>query len=179
MLTCLLARKHPSLGSLPEVKNLLTLARELPGEAWAEIEWREGTRGPQKSRFALVQVWAAHGWRKQYHPERVPELLLIEWPQGEKAPSKYWLAWFDSRLMGMCQVVRVAKARWRIELDYREMKEELGLDHYEGRHWLGWHHHVTLVTIAYAFLRTEQARIKKNFWCDLASREEVAPSRID
>ena len=69
-------------------------------------------------------------------------------------------------------MVRIAKARWRVELDYRELKEELGLDHYEGHQWFGWHHHVCLVSIAYAFLRSEQARLKKNFWCDLADGEE-------
>jgi SRSO17 transposase len=58
-------------------------------------------------------------------------------------------------------------------MDYRELKEELGLDHYEGRHWLGWHHHVTLVSIAFAFLRSEQARSKKNFWCDV---DDPAPN---
>ena len=68
---------------------------------------------------------------------------------------------------GWRQAVRAAKARWRVEQDYRELKEELGLDHYEGRQWLGWHHHVCLVTMAYAFLRSEQVRLKKNFWCDL------------
>jgi SRSO17 transposase len=172
-------RRHPPLESLPQARSLLALARDLPDEAWREIAWREGTRGPQKSRFALSKVWAAHGWRKQYHPDRAPELLLIEWPEEEKAPTKYWLAWFGPQNMEICQIVRIAKARWRIELDYREMKEELGLDHYEGRHWLGWHHHVTLVTLAYAFLRAEQARIKKNFWCDLAPSEEVVASRVD
>jgi len=69
----------------------------------------------------------------------------------------------------MRRLVRLAHARWRIELDYRQLKEELGLDHFEGRHWLGWHHHVTLVSMAYAFLRSEQARVKKNSWCDFAS----------
>lgn len=172
-------RTYPPLDSLPQPRSLLTLARELPECHWQLIEWREGTRGPQKSRFALIRVWAAHGWRKQYHPERVPELLLIEWPEDEETPIKYWMAWFGSQDMGLRQIVRIAKARWRIELDYREMKEELGLDHYEGRHWLGWHHHVTLVAIAYAFLRTEQARIKKNFWCDLAPSAEIAPGRTD
>jgi SRSO17 transposase len=74
--------------------------------------------------------------------------------------------------------VRIAHARWRIEMDYRELKEELGLDHFEGRHWLGWHHHVTLVTLAYAFLRSEQARLKKNF-CDLAASTEEATANSD
>ena len=79
----------------------------------------------------------------------------------------------------MRRLVRLAKARWRIELDYRELKEELGLDHYEGRHWLGWHHHVCLVSLAYAFLRSEQARVQKNFWCDLAHGEEESSGLAD
>src|ERR1019366_2434185 len=70
-----------------------------------------------------------------------------------------WGVWKDS-------------GRGRVELDYRELKEELGLDHYEGRHWLGWHHHVTLVSMAFAFLRSEQAQAKKNFWCEV---DDAAP----
>jgi SRSO17 transposase len=171
--------KYCPLAALPKPENLTFVAMRLPHDLWHQIEWREGTRGPQKSRFALLQVWAAHGWDKPGHGERVAELLLIEWPEGKNAPSKYWLAWFGPESMDLLQVVRIAKARWRVELDYREMKEELGLDHYEGRHWLGWHHHVTLVTIAYAFLRTEQARFKKNLWCDLASGEEVTANGAD
>jgi len=172
-------RKYPPLASLPPAGSLRDLARDLQDNAWQALTWREGTRGPQTSRFALVRVWAAHGWRKQEHPNRVPEWLLIEWPEGESAPIKYWLCWFGEHVPGIRQVVRIAKARWRIEMDYREMKQELGLDHYEGRHWLGWHHHVTLVSVAYAFLQAERARAKKNFWCDLASDEEVASGRVD
>jgi SRSO17 transposase len=90
------------------------------------------------------------------------EWLLVEWPQDEPEPTKYWLAQLGAQPLGLRRLVRTAKARWRIEQDYRELKEELGLDYYEGRQWLGWHHHVCLVTIAYAFLRAEQARLKKN-----------------
>jgi len=172
-------RKYPPLAMLPKPKGLACVAAELPEDCWHQVEWRQGTKGPQRSRFALVRVWAAHGWDKPRHGQRIAELLLIEWPQGRKTPTKYWLAWFGPKSMDILQVVRIAKARWRIELDYREMKEELGLDHYEGRHWLGWYHHVTLVTIAYAFLQTEQARFKKNFWCDLASDEEVTANGAD
>ena len=100
------------------------------------------------------------------------EWLLVEWPEGEKQPTKYWLAQLGSPPLGLRRFVRIAKARWRIEQDYRELKGELGLDHYEGRQWLGWHHHVCLVTMAYAFLRFEQARLKKNSGYDL----EPAPS---
>ena len=95
------------------------------------------------------------------------EWLLIEWPEGAAAPSDYWLAQLGKQSLGLRRLVKIARARWRVEMDYRELKEELGLDHYEGRHWLGWHHHVTLVSMAFAFLRSEQAQAKKNFWCDV------------
>jgi SRSO17 transposase len=173
------ARRKKNVPLEMRPKDLLTLAMELPEQAWQHLEWREGSKGPQKSRFALLQVWAAHRWLRRTLAPRIPELLLIEWPEKKEAPVKYWLAWFGTKGIDILQVVRIAKSRWRVELDYREMKEELGLDHYEGRHWPGWHHHVTLVTIAYAFLRAEQARSKKNFWCDLTSGEEVTTGSID
>lgn len=162
-------RRYPPLESLSRPRDLLTIAQQLPTSAWHNVTWRKGTRGMQRSRFARVNVWAAHGWRAQEHPQRVAEWLLMEWPKEETQPTKYWLAFLGAKPPGMRQLVRLAHSRWRIELDYRELKDELGLDHYEGRHWLGWHHHVTLVSLAYAFLRSEQARIKKNFWSDLAS----------
>ena len=146
---------------LPPPQDLSTVARQLPASAWRNVTWREGSRGFQRSRFAKLPVWAAHGWRSGPRTERVAEWLLIEWPTGEKQRVKYWLAQLDWATPGLRRLVRLAKARWRIELDYRELKEELGLDHFEGRHWLGWHHHVTLVTLAYAFLRAEQAASKK------------------
>lgn len=169
-------RQYPPLEALPPPQNLEAVAKALPDRAWRTITWREGSRGAQRSRFARLPVWAAQGWRKQAHPQRVAECLLVEWPKGEPQPTKYWLAHFAPPTLGLRRLVRVAKARWRVELDYRELKEELGLDHYEGRQWLGWHHHVCLVTMAYAFLRAEQARLKKNFWCDFAGGEEEAAS---
>src|SRR5215469_3046280 len=131
------------------------------------VTWRQGSRGAQRSRFVMLAVWAAHGWQQQAHLERVREWLLVEWPAGEKEPTKYWLAQLGAQPLGLRRFVRTAKARGRIEQDYRELKEALGLDHYEGRQWLGWQHHLCLVTIAYAFLRAEQARLKKNCWCEL------------
>lgn len=159
--------KYPALKDMPEPETIAEIAQACPPEAWHQVTWRQGTKGPMSSRFARFKVWAAHGWRKSEHPKREMEWLLIEWPEGAKEPSDYWLASLDDASVGLRRLVRIARARWRIELDYRELKDELGLDHYEGRHWLGWHHHVTLVSIAFAFLRSEQARAKKNFWCDL------------
>ena len=169
-------RKYPPREALPRPQDLRALAEQLPASAWRIVAWRQGTRGTQRSRFALLPVWAAHGWRTQEHPPRVAEWLLVEWPKESPEPTKYWLAQLGSQRPGLRRLVRIAKARWRVELDYRELKEELGLDHYEGRHWLGWHHHVCLVSIAYAFLRSEQARLKKTLWCDIADGKEEAAS---
>jgi len=169
-------RKYPPLEALPRPQSLRAVAEQLPASAWRTVAWREGSRGTERSRFAMLRVWAAHGWREQAHPQRVAEWLLVEWPKDEKQPIKYGLAQLGPQPLGLRRLVRVARARWRVEQDYRELKEELGLDHYEGRQWLGWHHHVCLVSIAYAFLRSEQARLKKNFWCDLAGGEEETTS---
>jgi SRSO17 transposase len=167
-------RRYPPREAMPAPQGLAAMAQQLPAAAWKKVTWRAGTRGPQRSRFAKLKVWAAHGWRAQEHPERVAEWLLIEWPEGEAEPAKYWLAQLGPGHPGLRRLVKMAHARWRIEMDYRELKDELGLDHFEGRHWLGWHHHVTLVTLAYAFLRFEQARLKKTFWCDLATSPQEA-----
>ena len=172
-------RQYPPWEGLPRPQSLEVVVKALPASAWRTVAWRQGSQGVQRSRFAQVQVWAAHGWREQAHPPRVPEWLLVEWPREEDQPTKYWLAQLGPQPLGLRRLLRTAKGRWRVEQDYRELKEELGLDHYEGRSWIGWHHHVCLVSMAYAFLRFEQARFKKNFWCDLAEREEEIASHLD
>ncbi len=170
-------RQHPRLEDLPATAPLEALARRLPNKAWRTVTWRAGTKGPQRSRFALVEVWAAHGWQAHAHWPRVRESLLVEWPQAATGPSDYWMLWRapHDEPLPLLRAVRLAKGRWPIEQDYRELKEELGLDHFEGRSWPGWHHHVTLVTLAFAFLRTEQARAKKNFTCELAADPSPSP----
>ena len=90
-----------------------------------------------------------------------PEELLIEWPEGDKEPWKYWLSSLPPQRTSFRRLVRKAKGRFRIEQDYEEMKGEVGLDHFEGRSWQGFHHHVTLVTLAYAFLMLEKMGNKK------------------
>lgn len=145
----------------PIPKNLREIARELPESAWAEVTWREGSKGPQRSRFARLPLWAANGWRQGPQPERVREVALIEWPGDEEEPTRYWLSLLLPESLPLNELAAAAKARWRIEQDYRELKEELGLDHFEGRGWMGWHHHVALVTVAFAFLRQEQRRRRR------------------
>jgi SRSO17 transposase len=133
--------------------DVKALAHELAARTWRRIEWREGERGALASRFARVRVRAAH--RDHSHPE---EWLVIEWPLGETEPTKYLL----STLPESCsfkELVRLIKLRWRIERDYQELKQELGLGHYEGRNWRGFHHHASLSIAAYGFLM--RARLKR------------------
>lgn len=164
-------RKYPAMEALKHPQSLDKMVHRLPASAWRKVTWHAGRRDDQRSRFALLKVWSAHDWQARKHPKREAEWLLIEWPQEEKQPTKYWLAQLGSQPPGLCRFVRIAKSRWRIEQECQELKEDLGLDHYEGRHWLGWHHHMTLVTMAYAFLQAERARPKKHFWCDFTEGE--------
>ena len=137
--------------------SVKALALSLAAAQWKEVRWREGTRGALRSRFVALRVRAAHRdyWRTE---PRDLEWLLIEWPTSEKAPIKYWLSTVSEKVR-MEDLVRLVKLRWRIERDYQEMKDELGLDHYEGRGWLGFHHHGALCIAAYAFLAAERARL--------------------
>ena len=133
------------------------LAKSLPADAWRDIAWREGADRTLRSRFAAARVRPAHRdyWRWQPHDE---EWLLIEWPEGESAPIKYWLSTLPADA-SIARLVETAKLRWRIERDYQELKQELGLDHYEGRGWRGFHHHMALCVAAYGFLTAERSLI--------------------
>ena len=159
-------RRYPRLADLPLAISLETLARQARKKDWRLVTWRQGTKGPQRSRFILIPVWAAHGWRKQVHHIRVREWLLVEWREDSDAPSDYWLLWRPDCLPppSLLTAVRQAKGRWPIEQDYRELKEALGLDHFEGRSWQGLHRHTLMTMIAYAFLqhqRLQQAKREK------------------
>jgi SRSO17 transposase len=137
--------------------SVKALALALEQAAWAEITWREGAADRLTSRFARVRVRAAHRdyWLGEPRP---PEWLLIEWPEGEKEPTKYWLSTLPEDI-GFERLVELAKLRWRIERDDQELKQELGLGHFEGRGWRGFHHHATLCIAAYGFLVAERVRI--------------------
>ena len=126
------------------------LALGLPSSAWKEIGWRQGSQETLRSRFAAVRVRPAHRdyKRTEPHPE---EWLLIEWPKKESEPTKYWLSTLPEKT-SLKSLVKIAKHRWIIERDYEELKQELGLGHYEGRSWRGFHHHATLCIAAYGFL---------------------------
>ena len=133
------------------------LALGLPKRAWRTIKWREGTAEQLSSRFARLRVRVAHRdyWLTDSRPE---EWLLIEWPKGNDEPTKYWLSTLPQDIT-FPALVDFAKLRWRIERDYQELKQEVGLGHFEGRGWRGFHHHATLCIAAYGFLISERETI--------------------
>jgi SRSO17 transposase len=149
------------------------LAFSLPDHAWKTVSWRDGTRQKLKSRFAAVRVRPAH--RDHNRSEPYPEeWLLVEWPASETKPTKYWLSTLPPQTR-LTALVRLAKHRWIIERDYEELKQELGLGHYEGRGWRGFHHHATLCIAAYGFLLIERTRFSPSA---RAGRLELRTARI-
>jgi SRSO17 transposase len=133
------------------------LAHLLPEKAWKTVRWREGSKGTMLSRFATARVRPAHRYELRKEPRPV-EWLLIEWPRHEAEPTNYWLSTVPEDVE-IEELISLAKIRWRIERDYQELKDELGLDHYEGRGWRGFHHHGVVCMAAYCFLAAERGRL--------------------
>jgi SRSO17 transposase len=121
------------------------LAISLPSGAFREVTWREGAERKLRSRFAAVRARPAHRDYEKAEP-RAEEWLLIEWPRNEAEPTKYWISTLP-RDTPLKALVKMAKHRWIIERDYQELKQELGLGHFEGRNWRGFHHHATLCVL--------------------------------
>lgn len=138
-------------------ESVRVLARRLPAKAWQTLPCRTTPAGEDvASRFAFVRVVATNPVRSRHQSPR-QEWLIIEWPEGAEAPSDYWLSNLGEDASRE-RLARLARLRWTVELDYRQLKGELGLDHYEGRSYLGFHHHTALVTCAHAFLTEERLR---------------------
>jgi SRSO17 transposase len=148
-------RRLQGPASQPPVR-LSTLVGRLPLSTWSTVTWREGTRGSMSSRFVALRIRPAHD-RHRTAPRPV-EWVLSEWPLGEPTPTKYYLSTLPESTP-LATLVRLAHLRWRIERDYQELKDEFGLDHFEGRGWRGFHHHGSLCIAAYAFLAAERARL--------------------
>ncbi|MFC4465331.1 IS701 family transposase [Streptomyces xiangluensis] len=167
-------------------KSMARLATQASISCFTEVIWREGSTGPMTSRFAVLRVrpagkqalraaQEAGGGHYQWDGILPLRSLLVEWPADQKTPTGYWISNLPADTP-IEDLVRWAKMRWRIEHDYRELKHGLGLDHFEGRSWRGWHHHVTLVTAAHAFL-TEHRLAPKAPSPDSPSTRYSTPSK--
>jgi SRSO17 transposase len=163
------AKEYSGRGRRPKPKagarqSALELAMSLPAQAWQNVRWAEGTKGPLASRFACVRVEPGHAARIAGERE-AEQWLLVEWPEGSQKPARYWLISLCAE-SDLLELVRWAKMRWGIEQNYRELKEELGLDHFEGRSMRGWLCHVTLTLLAFLFLATERLQRKSELVFD-------------
>jgi SRSO17 transposase len=144
--------------------SLKELAMAAGQQACVDVIWRRGSKALQRGRFLAVRVHPAgvtpRRLARQHGGELPVRWLLVEWPLGKAEPTKYWRANLPESTP-LVELVGLARLRWRVEQDYRELKGALGLDHFEGRGWPGWHHHVTLVSVAHGFLTLERLRRPK------------------
>jgi SRSO17 transposase len=148
-------KRHRLAEGSPRPVSLKDLAARAPRR---KVTWREGTKGPMWGRFAWLRVWPAGGWATGLCAGAGPIWLLIE----EQADGKLKYAFSNLPAgTGRLRAVRLWRSRWPVELGYQQMKEELGLDHHEGRSWRGFHHHACLVMLAYGFLTLEQRRARR------------------
>lgn len=156
-----------------EPMTVKALAMAVPLQAWSTVTWREGTNSDLSGRFTALRVRPAH--RDYLGTEmRAEEWLLIEWPQGDEEPAKYFLCTAPQEAT-LEQMVFVTKMRWRIERDYQDLKQEFGLGHYEGRGWRGFHHHATLSIAAYGFLMAQRLKNHSN---DVGGKKNFAKLQV-
>jgi len=159
--TAYAGRGRPPVAHYREKRSSLkALALAAGAEALTTVAWREGSHGQLCSRFLALRVRPANVRLRRAAEDELPSAwLLCEWPEGEAEPSKYWLSNLPADT-SLERLVSLAKLRWRVEHDYRELKDGLGLDHFEGRSYRGWHHHVTLVSLAHGFVTLERLNPK-------------------
>jgi SRSO17 transposase len=144
-------------------ESISELLNRIGPDSAQSVTFRDGPDGePITARFVFARVRAAHHWdtyqRKWAKGGQIPpreEWLIAQWPAGREQPTDYWISNLSADTEPE-QLARLARMRWKIELDYKQLKGELGLDHYEGRSWLGWYHHTALVTAAHGFLTLER-----------------------
>jgi SRSO17 transposase len=143
----------------PPFSTVADLAAAAGEQACEQVTWRQGIRAPLTSRFLAIRVRPMNVKLRQAESgaQVAAQWLLAEWPEDHDAPTDFWLSNLPDTTT-LHELVALAKLRWRIEQDYRELKDALGLDHFEGRSWNGWHHHVTLVSVAHGFLTSERLR---------------------
>jgi SRSO17 transposase len=139
-----------------EPEHVAELIDRLAPQNLQTVTFRDGPDGkPITSRFCFLRVRAVKRWKHGVAEQPREEWLICEWPAGQDQPSDYWISNLPADTPPE-QLARLARMRWKIELDYRQLKGELGLDHYEGRSWLGWYHHTALVSAAHGFLTLER-----------------------
>ena len=151
----------------PPSQTLQQLAASIPAKQWKDCSWSTANDQTRTTRIAWREVFLSHNLRHQNGTlERV--WLVVDWPAGDAAPYHYYLAHFH-KAPRRARCLKLSRSRWQIEQYFQRAKDDLGLDHFEGRSWRGFHHHLVLAAIAYLFILTVYLRTKKNFWCHLGT----------
>jgi len=166
--------RHYAIEGAPPARNLAEIARCFPAEQWKNCSWKSADDQTRRTRLAWCEVYLQHGLREgEGEPEKV--WLVVDWPSGEEEPYHYYLAHFY-RPPSRARCLKLSRSRWHIEQYFQRSKDDLGLDHFEGRSWRGFHHHLVLAALAYLFILTQHLRVKKNFWCDVGADPASDPA---
>jgi SRSO17 transposase len=156
--------------SAPASQTLAQIAADLPDSAWQHCSWKAADGKTRRTRLTWIEVYLAHGLRET-GGELEKVWLVVDWPQGEEQPYHYHLAEFKGH-PAKARCLKLSRSRWHIEQYFQRSKDDLGLDHFEGRSWRGFHHHLALSAVAYLFILVAYLRAKKNFWIDVGTGVE-------
>jgi SRSO17 transposase len=166
-------RRYVAQG-VPPAQTLAEITATFPAEQWRACSWRASDGQTRRTRLAWCEVYLQHKLREGNDDlERV--WLVVDWPAGEAKPYHFVLAHFHQPPR-RARCLRLSRSRWQVEQYFQRSKDDLGLDHFEGRTWRGFHHHLVLSALAYLFILTRYARTKKNFWCDLGTDTASDPA---
>jgi SRSO17 transposase len=166
-------RRHPA-NDAPASQTLAQIAAGIPAQAWQPARWKTASGQLGSTRLAWCQVWLQHSLRKA-GGELEKLWLVVDWPADSAEPYHYYLANLN-RPPTTALCLKLSRSRWHIEQYFQRAKDDLGLDHFEGRSWTGFHHHLVLSTLAYLFILTVHQRAKKNFWCDVGADAPSDPA---
>jgi SRSO17 transposase len=166
-------RRRPS-PEAPPSQTLAQIAASIPAAQWQSAQWKNADGKTESTRLAWCEVWLQHALRKA-GGELEKLWLVVDWPADSTEPYHCYLAHMN-RPPAKARVLTLSRSRWHIEQYFQRSKDDLGLDHFEGRSWIGFHHHLVLSALAYLFILSVHARAKKNFWCDLGAGTPVDPA---
>ncbi len=158
----------------PPARSLAEILASFPPGQWKFCSWKAADGRRQRTRLAWCEVYLEHRLRQDgEEPEKA--WLVVDWPADQREPYHYYLAHFHRRPT-VARCLKLSRSRWHIEQYFQRGKDDLGLDHFEGRSWRGFHHHLVLSAVAYLFILTQYLRVKKNFWCDVGTDSESDPA---
>ncbi|OFW32968.1 MAG: hypothetical protein A3J28_17775 [Acidobacteria bacterium RIFCSPLOWO2_12_FULL_60_22] len=166
--------RHSVAEDTPSARSLAEIAAGFPPQQWKACSWRAPVGQTRHTRLAWCEVYLQHRLREG-HPELEQDWLVVDWPAGETEPYHYAWAHFH-RPPRWARCLKLSRSRWHIEQYFQRSKNDLGLDHLEGRSWRGFHHHLVLSALAYLFILLQYVRTKKNFWCDVGTDSQSDPA---